>query len=211
MCYYNPMHEETFNDLKKLFLAQGHRLYIVGGTARDLLLGRSYDDLDFATDATPDDEKAFLPKASYVFAKYGSVKVTHGRKPVDITTLRVEEGYWDFRHPGTVVFVKDPELDYLRRDFTINALYLDEEYALLDYCGGFADLQAKLLRFVGDPARRVREDPLRIIRAERFASSLGFTIEPRTQKAIDEARDLLKELNPAKIEEERRKGWKGTL
>jgi tRNA nucleotidyltransferase (CCA-adding enzyme) len=205
------MHEETFNDLKKLFLAQGHRLYIVGGTARDLLLGRPYDDLDFATDATPSEERAFLPDASYIFAQYGSVKVTQDQKPVDITTLRVEEDYRDFRHPGTVVFVKDPKRDYLRRDFTINALYLDEEYALLDYCGGWDDLQAKLLRFVGDPARRVREDPLRIIRAERFALSLGFTIEPKTQKAIDEARDLLKELNPAKIEEERRKGWKGKL
>jgi tRNA nucleotidyltransferase (CCA-adding enzyme) len=205
------MQEEAYNDLKQLFLAHGHRLYIVGGTARDLLLGRGYDDLDFATEATPDEEKAFLPEASYVYAKYGSVRMPYGKKHVDITTLRAEEGYRDFRHPGTVVLVKDPKLDYARRDFTINALYLDEGYGLLDYCGGLDDLNDRLLRFVGDPATRVREDPLRIIRAERFAFSLGFSIEPQTQKALDDARDLLKELNPAKIEEERRKGWKGRL
>ncbi len=205
------MQDAAYNEMKKLFLAKGHRLYIVGGTARDLLLGRAYDDFDFATEATPDEEKAFLPDASYVYAKYGSVRVPYGKSHIDITTLRMEEGYGDYRHPGKVVFVKEPKLDYVRRDFTVNALYLDEEYTLLDYCGGYEDLKARLLRFVGDPSKRIREDPLRIIRAERFAITLGFSLEPQTAKAIAEKRYLLKELNPAKIAEERRKGWKGTL
>jgi tRNA nucleotidyltransferase/poly(A) polymerase len=102
-------------------------------------------------------------------------------------------------------FVKDPKLDYKRRDFTINALYLDEDYRLLDFCGGYADLQKKIIRFVGDPLKRVQEDPLRILRADRFAQVLGFSFEEKTKEAIEENRSLLAKLNPEKVKEERRK------
>jgi tRNA nucleotidyltransferase (CCA-adding enzyme) len=133
------------------------------------------------------------------------VKLFWNGQPVDITTLREEKGYQDFRHPGTVVFVKDPKQDYRRRDFTINGLYLDEEYSLLDYCGGLADLEHHLIRFIGDPEKRVQEDPLRILRGERFAKSLGFTLEEKTRAAMEKYHDLIQKLNPEKIKEEQRK------
>jgi tRNA nucleotidyltransferase (CCA-adding enzyme) len=205
------MEDKAFERLRKLYASHGFRLYVVGGTARDLLLGRPYADEDFATDATPEEEKAFLLDADYSFARFGSVMVRQGAKRIDVTTLRVEEGYDDFRHPAHVSFVKEPRLDAARRDFTVNALYLDEAYRILDYVGGLDDLRAKIIRFIGDPERRVREDPLRIIRGERFAATLGFSIEPKTYAAMAENRYLLRELNPAKIEEERRKGWKGEI
>jgi|LAHS01.1.fsa_nt_gb tRNA nucleotidyltransferase (CCA-adding enzyme) len=201
----NDMEDPIFNDLKKLFNNRGYRLYIVGGTTRDLLLGRSFSDRDYVSDATPDEMKVFLPDADFTFAKYGAVKLLWDHCPVDITTLREEKGYQDYRHPGKVTFVKDPKLDYLRRDFTINAMYLDEEYSLLDYSGGLADLEAKLIRFIGDPEKRVQEDPLRILRAERFAKSLGFSIEPKTLAALSKYHGLIAKLNPEKIKEEQRK------
>jgi tRNA nucleotidyltransferase/poly(A) polymerase len=199
------MEDRFFNTLKKLYGSYGFRLYIVGGSVRDLLLGRPYKDHDFVTDATPEQEKAFMPDASYAFSKFGSIRLTLEGEEIDITTLRIEGAYTDFRHPSHIQFVKDPKLDYKRRDFTINAIYLDEEYQLLDYCGGIEDLKNKIIRFIGDPATRVKEDPLRILRAERFSKVLGFALEPKTKEAIDSNRDLLKELNPEKIKEEERK------
>jgi tRNA nucleotidyltransferase (CCA-adding enzyme) len=202
------MEDPVFNTLKKLYGAYGFRLYIVGGTARDLLLNRPFADRDYATDATPEEEKTFLPEANYVFAKYGTIKISLEGKEADVTTLRVEDSYQDFRHPGTVRFVKDPKLDYVRRDFTMNALYLDEQYQLLDYCGGLADLQKKIIRFVGDPEKRVQEDPLRILRAFRFADALGFSLAPETAAALTKFAPLVAKLNPEKIKEEKRKALK---
>lgn len=204
----NIMEDPLFIVLQRLYASKGHSLYIVGGTARDLLLHRAFSDRDYATDATPEEEKAFLQDADYTYERYGSIKLKIAQERIDIATLRKEDGYKDFRHPGKVVFVKTPKEDYVRRDFTINSLYLDPDGKVLDYCGGLADLKDKIIRFVGVPEKRVKEDPLRILRAERFADSLAFTIEPNSQAAIDKYRYLLAELNPAKIKEEERKGWK---
>jgi len=202
------MNDPYFDALKAIYSQRGYRLYIVGGTTRDLLLKRKYTDRDFATDATPEEEKGFVKDANFAFSKYGALKLFFQGVEIDVTTLREEGDYKDFRHPGDVRFVKDPKEDYIRRDFTINALYLDEDYRLLDYCGGERDLDAKIIRFIGDPEKRVQEDPLRIIRAERFAQTLGFSIDGKTQKALDEYHYLLEKLNPDKIAEEERKGWK---
>lgn len=196
------MKDPVFDSLQKLYRAAGYSLYIVGGTARDLLLGRDFSDRDYVTDATPEEEKAFLKDANYAFERFGSVKMTYEGQEIDVTTLRKEEDYRDFRHPGKVIFVQDPQEDYSRRDFTINALYLTADYSVLDYCGGQQDLKNKIIRFIGDPARRVQEDPLRILRAERFAKTLSFTIEEKTQQAIDKYRPLLARLNPEKVKEE---------
>ena len=203
------MEDPLFLPLEKLYSAHGYHLYIVGGTVRDLLLNRPFSDRDYVTDATPEEEKSFLEGASYAFERFGSVKLIVSGKEIDITTFRKEEGYQDYRHPAKVVFVKTPQEDYVRRDFTINALYMTAEGRILDFCGGRADLEKKILRFIGDPERRVQEDPLRILRAERFARSLAFTIEPQSQAAIDKYRFLIARLNPEKTKEEERKGWKG--
>ena len=205
------MRIEAFDFLKDLFRKNGFRLYVVGGTVRDFLLGKEITDFDFVTDATPEDEMKFIPEGDFTFKKFGAVRYPFKGKHIDITTLRQEGEYNDSRHPSNVIFVKDPELDYVRRDFTVNAMYLDEDYNVIDFSTGQEDLKKKLIRFIGDPYKRIEEDPLRIARAERFAKTLGFEIEEKTQQAIKDKRDLLGKLNPEKLKEEQRKGWKGTL
>ncbi len=201
------MQINEYDILKKIYKENGFSLYIIGGTSRDLLLGKECHDFDFVTDATPEEEKFFLPEANYRFAKYGSIHLKVNNKMIDVTTLREEGDYLDHRHPGKISFVKELSLDYKRRDFTINAIYLDENYKIIDFCGGISDLENKLIRFIGDPKKRIEEDPLRICRAERFANKLGFSIEKDTLDAINEKRYLLKELNPDKLIEEEKKGW----
>ena len=196
------MNDSVFLSLAALYEKNGYRLYMVGGTSRDHLLALASSDYDFATDATPEEEKAFLPYASYVYAKYGSISFKISEKEIDITTFRQEKGYGDHRHPDQIVFVRDPHLDFVRRDFTINAIYIDQRDGILDYCGGLADLKNKIIRFIGDPDTRVIEDPLRILRAERFAARLGFSIEPKSLKAIERHRGLLSTLNLAKVKAE---------
>ena len=201
------MRDEAFEILKILFNQNGYRLYMVGGTSRDFLLGRDYEDRDFVTDATPEEEKSFLPNAEYQFAKFGSIRVKVAGIKVDITTLRIEGEYNDKRHPSLVKFVKDIEEDYVRRDFTINAIYIDEAYQVHDFANGIDDLNSGIIKFIGDPDKRIAEDPLRIVRAERFAETLGFDLDETTKEAIMRNRGLLDELNPEKINEEKRKGW----
>jgi tRNA nucleotidyltransferase (CCA-adding enzyme) len=199
------MNDKLFDFLKKVYAEHGYRLFLVGGTSRDMLLGRHFSDYDFATDATPEEERIFLPRADYAFAKYGSIHLTVMGVGADVTTFREETGYSDYRHPSKIAFVKDPSLDYKRRDFTINAIYIDEKYQVLDFVSGQEDLKNKIIRFIGDPATRVKEDPLRIIRAERFVKTLGFSLDPATAEAMKIYRPLLHKLNPLKVIEEERK------
>jgi tRNA nucleotidyltransferase (CCA-adding enzyme) len=195
-----------FDEYSSLFAAHGHSLYLVGGTSRDVLLGLAPSDFDFATEATPQEEMLFLPDADYSFARFGSIKVKKEGKEIDITTFRIDGEYADFRHPSTVAFVSSPKEDSVRRDFTINALYMDSHGRVYDFHDGLADLSNKIIRFIGDPDKRVKEDPLRILRAERFAKRLGFGFDPLTKKAIEENRCLLKQLNQEKVRSEERKG-----
>lgn len=201
------MKVKIFDELSEIYLKHGYSLYIVGGASRDLLLERPFTDLDFVTDATPEEEKAFLPEANYVFAKYGSIRLKKDGLEVDITTLRKESDYLDHRHPGKIVFVRDLETDSLRRDFTINAIYLDKDYQIFDFHHGKDDLEKRVIRFIGDPEKRIQEDPLRICRAERFARLLNFELDKETQEAIKRNRYLLKEIKPVKLDEEEKKGW----
>ena len=199
------MNKEIFTKLVCIFKENGYRLYMIGGTTRDYLLGLDVFDFDFVTDATPEEIKTFLPDADFTFAKFGSVRVKVDGVKVDVTTLRVEEDYEDFRHPGKIRFVKTIEEDYVRRDFTINAIYIDEDFKIIDPSNGLEDLENKLIRFIGDPEKRIKEDPLRILRAKRFANKLGFKVEENSQKAIEKLEYLLDKLNPEKIKEEERK------
>ena len=199
------MNKKIFDDLAELFNSHNYRLYMIGGTTRDFLLNKEVYDYDFVTDATPDEMKSFLTDANYVFAKYGTVKVKVDGVHVDITTLRKESGYIDSRHPNEIIFTKNLEEDYIRRDFTINAIYLDEKYNPIDFCRGILDLKNKVIRFIGDPVKRIKEDPLRILRAERFKEKLGFEYEEKTAIALKENHDLINKLNPDKIKEENRK------
>ncbi|MBQ2493798.1 MAG: CCA tRNA nucleotidyltransferase [Bacilli bacterium] len=196
---------EIFLRLSSLYAEHGHRLFLIGGTSRDLLLGIDPSDIDLVTDATPEEEKAFLPDLEMTFARFGSVHLKTEAGDIDITTMRRESGYKDSRHPSKIEFIRDLKEDSLRRDFTINALYIDCQGNVSDYHGGLEDLKNRLIRFIGDPATRIQEDPLRILRAERFAKRLSFQIEENTQKAMEEHRDLLRLLNPEKIAMEMKK------
>lgn len=204
-CYHLNMNILVFDELSKLFNSHGFRLYMIGGTTRDYLLNLEVLDYDFVTDATPIEMKSFLVDGNYVFAKYGTVKVKLDGKHIDITTLRKESDYLDSRHPSNVIFTKNLEEDYKRRDFTINAIYMDEKYNPIDFCNGISDLNNRIIRFIGDPVKRIKEDPLRILRAKRFKEKLGFNYEKNTEIAIEENYDLINKLNPDKIKEEERK------
>lgn len=194
-----------FKKYEKLFRSHGYPLFMVGGTSRDLLLGQEPSDFDFVTSATPEQERSFLPDADYSFAKFGSIKFKEEGKEIDVTTFREEGEYKDFRHPSYIRFISSPEEDSKRRDFTINALYLDGEGNVLDFHGGLKDLREKKIRFIGNPDVRIQEDPLRILRAERFAKRLGFTLEEETDTATKKLRPLLAKLNPLKVKQEMEK------
>ena len=199
------MNKEIFTKLAKLFNDNGYRLFMIGGTTRDYLLNKEVYDYDFVSDATPEEMSKFLLDANYHFAKFGSVRTKVDGIHVDITTLRVEGEYLDSRHPSKIEYVKEIEKDYVRRDFTINAIYMDENFKIIDPSNGTEDLKKGIIRFIGDPTKRIKEDPLRILRAERFAKKLNFIIEPKSLEAIENNRQLLAKINPDKIKEEERK------
>ena len=199
------MKKEIFIKLAKLFNENGFRLYMIGGTTRDFLLDKEVLDYDFVSDATPDDMKKFLLDANYHFEKFGTVRTKVDGVHIDITTLRKEGEYNDRRHPSKIEYVSDIKEDYIRRDFTINAIYMDENFNVIDPSNGMSDLKNKVIRFIGDPEKRIKEDPLRILRAERFEAKLNFVIEPHSLAAIKKYRYLLDEINPEKIKEELRK------
>ena len=193
----------AFISLADLFDKHGYKLYLVGGTVRDYLLDLPLTDMDAVTDATPIEIIKFLPTADTTFAHLGSLKYKdeNGVK-FDITTLREESGYLDSRHPSKVIFVDDPKDDYQRRDFTVNAMYMDKDLKIYDFCGGQQELKNRILRMVGNPDQRLKEDPLRILRAIRFHLMYNLKIEDSLMEAMRDRFYLLKNLNDAKIESE---------
>jgi poly(A) polymerase len=162
----------------------GFETYLAGGCVRDRLLGRPAADYDVATAALPAQVTALFAKTVEVGAAFGVVRVVAGDGEYEVATFRTEGPYLDGRHPSTVGFA-GPREDALRRDFTINGLFLDPGTgAVLDFVGGRADLAARVVRAIGDPAARFHEDRLRMLRAVRLAAQLEFTIEPGTLAAI---------------------------
>ena len=191
-----------YQNLSKLFKDNGYQLYLVGGTVRDYLLGLPLTDMDAVTDATPSEMKVFLPDADFTFAKYGSVKCHYFETKFDITTLREETDYIDSRHPDNIRFVKDLSLDVKRRDFTINGLYLNDKFEVIDLVEGFTDLNNRILRCIGDPEIRIKEDPLRIIRAIRFKIDLNLEFDESLRIVMKNNIALLDKINPDKIKQD---------
>jgi poly(A) polymerase len=164
---------------------RGRQAYLVGGCVRDLLLERTPKDFDVSTDAPPDEIVSLFPSSELVGAQFGVVLVREDGAQVEVATFRSDRAYSDGRRPDSVQFETDPRKDALRRDFTINALMLDPETGEIhDYVGGRDDLAARTIRAIGEPEARFGEDHLRMLRAPRFAASLGFKIEPATADAI---------------------------
>ena len=193
-----------FLDLAKEFVERGYRLYLVGGTVRDYLLNIPLTDMDAVSDALPEQMKEFID-GDYTFSYMGSVKYKYKGVKFDITTLREEEGYLDHRHPLKVKFVKDIRIDHYRRDFTVNAMYLDDKLNLYDYENGLTDLNNRILKMVGNPYVRLKEDPLRIIRLLRFSLAYNFTIDEELIKAVEQSISFLNDTSKSKIDMEIKK------
>lgn len=207
----------------------GHQAYLVGGCVRDLVLGREPADYDVTTDATPDQVMHLFPETYAVGAQFGVVLIpvpkNHGRdrscpvpspKPdsasrvsvehpgvVEVATFRSDIGYSDGRHPDQVRYSKDPRQDVERRDFTINGLLFDPlKDEVLDFVGGRKDLDAGIIRTIGDPERRFAEDKLRMLRAVRFAARFDYTIEPATFAAIRKLADQIHQVSRERVRDE---------
>ena len=165
--------------------ASGFAAHLVGGCVRDLLRGETPSDFDVTTNAEPQKIKEVFSGFRTVDTgiRHGTVTVLPDGFPVEVTTWRQDGAYTDGRHPDAVRFVASLEEDLARRDFTVNAMAADRYGNVTDPFGGMKDLETKTLRCVGDPERRFREDALRILRAVRFSSTLGFTVEDTTKKA----------------------------
>ena len=179
--------------------AAGWEAWCVGGGVRDMLLGREPGDWDVTTSATPETVMAiFGSEALPTGLKHGTVTVGGGHG-VEVTTFRRDGDYLDNRHPDHVEFTSSLEEDLSRRDYTVNAIAMDLRGELRDPFGGREDLAAGVLRAVGDPEQRFREDALRIMRGLRFAAKLGFTIEAETAAAMDRCRYLLENIAPERL------------
>ena len=164
----------------------GYACYAVGGCVRDACLGKTPQDYDLCTSATPESMRTVFAKYPQILAgeKHGTVGVITDGGVVEITTFRTEGGYQDNRHPDWVKFVEDIHQDLARRDFTVNAMAYSPEKGLIDPFGGQEDLQKKILRAVGDPSTRFREDALRILRGMRFSVTYNLTPEEETLKSM---------------------------
>ena len=187
--------------------AAGYEAYFVGGCVRDALMGRDADDIDVTTEATPDEVKAVFAGERIIDTglKHGTVTLLYDGEPVEITTFRTESGYSDRRHPDRVAFVRDVTEDLARRDFTMNAMAADAEGNLVDPFGGRCDLDAGIIRAVGDAEERFGEDALRIMRAVRFSGQLGFEIEDATARAMRTRKELLSDISKERIYAELKK------
>ena len=179
----------------------GFRAWAVGGCVRDACLGIMPHDFDLCTDALPERIQAVFPDRELVLAgvKHGTVGVVTPGGVVEITTLRTEGDYRDGRHPQWVKFVPELREDLLRRDFTINAMAWNPREGLQDPFGGREDLQKGILRAVGDPERRFREDALRILRGVRFAARFGLTVEENTLAAMEALAPLMDSLSRERV------------
>ena len=173
------------NSVCDILQRQGHQAFLVGGCVRDILLDREPADYDVSTDATPSEVLRLFPQAIDVGAHFGVVLLYENSLKVEIATFRSDLGYSDGRHPDQVVYSQTPQEDVQRRDFTINGLLMRHDTGeVLDFVGGRADLDAGIIRAIGDPSRRFAEDKLRMLRAVRFAARFGYAIEPATLAAI---------------------------
>ena len=182
--------------------ANGYDAYFVGGFVRDFLLKIKSNDIDIATSALPNQVLALFPRAKATGEKYGTVTVYEDNAFFEVTTFRQEGEYLDSRHPSFVAFTQSIDEDLKRRDFSINAMAMDEEMKIIDHYHGRSDIYSKRIRTVGNPDVRFNEDALRILRAFRFVSKLGFDIETLTFESIYSHKQLLKKIAIERIIQE---------
>jgi poly(A) polymerase len=224
--HLKTMMKEAAVEIVRTLRERGHQSYLVGGCVRDMLLGREPADYDIATDATPQQVMRVFPRTVEVGARFGVVlvpvsllgchdggqgtgeprSVPGGSHPgcIEVATFRNDGIYSDGRHPDQVSFSRDPREDVRRRDFTINGLMLDplDGGKVLDFVGGKEDLQAGIVRAIGDAASRFQEDKLRLLRAIRFAARFGYEIEPRTFAAVHALAREIRQVSKERVRDE---------
>ncbi|MDD4106504.1 MAG: HD domain-containing protein [Candidatus Shapirobacteria bacterium] len=200
------------------FIENKAEIYIVGGACRDLLLGREVNDWDFTTNLPPEEMKKLFPKNSFYNNNFGTLSILGKDGEIfEVTTFRTERGYSDSRHPDEVKWGRSLKEDLERRDFTINAIAIDfkptlpslkkggfstDNFKIIDLFEGQKDLEKKLIRTVGKPDERFKEDALRLIRAIRIAGQIGFEIEENTLKSIQKEAKLINNIAGERIRDE---------
>ena len=197
----SPM-EKTAREIAARLRENGHMAYFAGGCVRDMVRGLTPNDYDIATDARPEAVQKLFPRTYAVGAHLGVIIVLENGFHFEVATVRSDEGYIDGRHPSAVRF-SSPEEDAKRRDFTINGMFYDpvaEE--VIDFVGGRADIAAKLVRAIGDPAERLAEDRLRMLRAVRFATVLDYKIDNGTWKALVANAPSINQISAERIRDE---------
>ena len=179
----------------------GFEAYAVGGCVRDSLLGKKPTDFDITTSAFPEEMKAVFKNEHVIETgiKHGTLTVLIDGEPLEITAFRIDKDYSDNRHPEKVEFTRSLSEDLARRDFTVNALAFSEKTGIIDLFGGVSDLEHGIIRAVGEPEKRFNEDALRIMRALRFASVLGFEIEEKTALSLSKNAHLLKNISAERL------------
>ena len=181
---------------------RGHEAYVVGGSIRDVLIGLVPKDYDITTSATPEEVMKVFKKTIPTGIKHGTVEVVMGDGAYDVTTYRSEGDYINKRYPANVIFIDNLVEDLRRRDITINAMAYNSEKGIIDPFNGIEDIKGRIIKAVGNPIERFKEDALRILRAVRLATTLDFNIEENTLQAIVETMDGLRFISVERIREE---------
>src|SRR5213082_3841452 len=194
--------ENTARKVAARLREQGHIAYFAGGCVRDVVRGLTPKDYDIATDARPETVQALFPRTYAVGAHFGVIIVLEDGFQFEVATFRSDDAYVDGRHPSAVHF-SSPEADAKRRDFTINGMFYDPVAGeVIDLVGGRADIAAKLVRAIGDPAKRFAEDRLRMLRAVRFAAVLDYQIDKGTWDALTSNAPSINQISAERIREE---------
>jgi len=181
----------------------GFQAYFVGGCVRDLLRGVEPKDYDVSSDARPDEVLKLFPHSLMVGAQFGVVGVMIGKERIEVATFRNDGLYSDGRRPDVVSYTGDPREDVLRRDFTINGLLMDPATGeVLDYVEGRGDMERRLVRAIGAPARRFAEDRLRMLRAVRLAAMLQYELDPETLEAVRRHSGEITEVSTERVRDE---------
>lgn len=182
-------------EIIKILNEEGYEAYIVGGFVRDLLMDRNGTDVDICTSATPKEIKDLFENVELPFEQYGAVKLKYKKKDFEITTFRKDLEYINNRTPSKINYVNDLYTDLIRRDFTINTICINSKNEVIDLLNGREDIEKKIIRMIGNPSVRLKEDSLRILRAIRIATELNFRLDDDLKEAILSNGSLLKELS----------------
>ena len=192
---YLNMGKEIIRKLK----SNGYEAYFVGGFVRDKILGIKSNDIDITSSATPSEVETLFDNVKNTGKNFGGVTVIIDKFKYEVTTFRLEGAYRNHRHPNEVVYSKNVKDDLQRRDFTINALIMDENEQIFDFFKGLEDIDKKIIKTINDPLERFDEDALRILRAFKFVSKLGFEIDKNTLEAIKTLKKLVKTVSIERV------------